>query len=216
MFLDKHGACSVFSAFCTVVTEKLPVNLTCSMGFVENFISDKAYRPLDILISRKGLTVEVGNTDAEGRLVLADCMNWVQEKYQPKVLIELSTLTGAMIFALGHETAGIFTNDKELSKTLRKVGLQVNEGVWELPCTEYHKSLVTQKHCDLTNSSGATEAGSCQAAAFLKCFVQEGVKWCHVDIAGTAIKGNDGTGWGARFLVEYIHEVACPILVKTE
>lgn len=171
---------------------------------------------MDIITSRKGLTVEIGNTDAEGRLVLCDCMNWVQEKFKPKVLIELSTLTGAMIYALGSEVAGIFTNDKQLSKTLRKVGSQVNEGCWEMPCTDYHKKLVTPKHCDLTNSPGSADAGASQAAAFLKCFVEEGVEWCHMDIAGTAINGNDGTGYGARLLVQYIHTVACPILPSTQ
>lgn len=106
-----------------------------------------------------------------------------------------------MISALGHSMAGIYTNSKELSKTLRRVGPQVNELVWEMPVTDYHKKLVSPKHCDLSNAPGAVEAGASQAAAFLQCFVEEGVKWCHMDIAGTAMLGTDGTGWGARILV---------------
>lgn len=111
MFLDKCGAMTVLSAFQTVVRQKLKINLTCSIGLVENFINENAYRPSDIITSRKGLTVEIGNTDAEGRLVLADCMNWTQEKFKVKVLIELSTLTGAIITALGSAFTGLFTND---------------------------------------------------------------------------------------------------------
>ena len=172
MFVDKHGAMSIFSAFQTIVKEKLPINLTCCLGLVENLVNGHAYRPRDIIKSRKGLTVEIGNTDAEGRLVLADCMNWVQEKYKVETLIEMSTLTGAMIVALGHERAGYYTNDKHLSKALRKAGNHVNELVWELPVTEYHKKLMTTKYCDLTNSPGIPEAGAAQAAAFLKCFVE--------------------------------------------
>lgn len=111
MYMDKCGAVSVFTAFQYVVEEKLKLNLTVSMGWVENSISKNAYRPSDIIASRKGITVEIGNTDAEGRLVLADCMHWTQEKYKTDVLIELSTLTGAIIAALGHRFAGLFTND---------------------------------------------------------------------------------------------------------
>lgn len=114
MFLDKHGATSVLSAFESIVKEKVPINLTCSIGLVENFINENAYRPSDIIKSRKGLTVEIGNTDAEGRLVLCDCMNWTQENYKVHTLIEESTLTGAMIVSLGASHAGIYSNNKEL------------------------------------------------------------------------------------------------------
>lgn len=108
-----------------------------------------------------------------------------------------------MITALGHSTAGLFTNDKGLSKKLRAVGEKVHETSWELPCTEYHRKLVSPKHCDLTNNSGKGEAGSSQAAAFLKAFVEEGVKWVHLDIAGTSMIGSAATGWGSRLLVQY-------------
>lgn len=111
MYLDKCGAVACFSAFQAVVEEGLKINLTVSMGWVENFLDARSYRPSDIITSRKGITVEIGNTDAEGRLVLADCMNWTQETYKnTKVMIELSTLTGAIIFALGHRFAGAFSN----------------------------------------------------------------------------------------------------------
>lgn len=141
-------------------------------------------------------------------------MNWVQENYKTKVLIELSTLTGAMITALGSEFAGAFTNDRDLFKTLRKAGSRVNELVWEMPVTEYHKKIVTPKHCDLTNSAGKAEAGASQAAAFLKSFVEPGVSWAHIDIAGVAMGPSESTGWGARILTEYIHSIASPVVPK--
>ena len=212
MFLDKHGSTSVFAAFQTVVVEKLPINLTCSIGMVENFVSHNAFRPMDLVKSRKGLVIEIGNTDAEGRLVLCDCMHWTQEKFKVETLIEESTLTGAMIVALGHSMAGVYSNSKQLAKTLRKSGDHVNELLWEMPVTDYHLNLMKTKHADLTNHPGKGEAGAAQAAAFLKCFVEEGVNWAHIDIAGAAIVGGEGTGYGARVLVEYVHQVANPIL----
>lgn len=113
MYLDKCGAVSILSAFQAIVEQGLKVNVTISMGFVENFIDSRSYRPSDIIKSRKGLTVEIGNTDAEGRLVLADCMDWTQEVYpKTKVMIEFSTLTGGVIMALGHKYAGAYTNSE--------------------------------------------------------------------------------------------------------
>lgn len=208
MYLDKHGAISVFSAFQAIVDEKLKINLTCSMGFVENFVSDFSYRPSDIIKSRKGITVEIGNTDAEGRLVLADCMNWTQEKYCCEVMIELSTLTGAMIIALGHRFAGLFTNSEELGMDLKKAGKQAHEEVWEMPLVDYHRELVKHKFADITNSSGKSEAGSSQAAAFLENFVEKGVKWVHLDVAGMCMSGSEGTGYGSRLLVQYARNFA--------
>lgn len=207
MFDDKHGATSVLSAFQTVVKEKLPINLTCSIGMVENFVSHNAYRPMDIVKSRKGLAVEIGNTDSEGRLVLADCMNWTQEKYKIETLIEHSTLTGAIIYALGHSMAGVYSNCRHLVKTLKKAGEKVNELIWEMPVTDYHRQLISANHCDITNNSGKREAGASQAAAFLRGFVEEGVNWAHIDIAGTGFVDDESTGFGAKLLVEYVHQI---------
>lgn len=208
MYLDKHGAVSVFAAFQTIVEEKVKINLTISLGFVENFVSENSYRPSDIITSRKGITVEIGNTDAEGRLVLADCMNWTQETYKTAVLIELSTLTGAIVIALGHKFAGLFGNNEGLNKDLKDAGKQVHEEAWEMPVTEYHHELIKHKFGDITNASGNTAASSSQAAAFLQNFVEEGVKWIHLDIAGTTIVANEGTGYGARLLVQYARNYA--------
>lgn len=125
MHNDKHGACSVLSAFESAVKLKMKVNVVAVLGIAENFVSSNSFRPLDIIKSRKGLTVEIGNTDAEGRLVLADCMNWVQQNYKTKTLVELSTLTGAIIIALGNERAGLFSNSQTLTTELLQRGEQI-------------------------------------------------------------------------------------------
>jgi leucyl aminopeptidase len=167
MFLDKHGACSVLSAFEAIVKEKIPINLTCSIGMVENSISNNAFRPSDIIKSRKGLTVEIGNTDAEGRLVLCDCMHWTQENFKVDCLIEESTLTGAMIVALGASHAGIFSNNKALIDSLTTAGTEVNELVWHLPLTDYNRDMMKNEKADLSSWGGRLESGSAQAAAYL-------------------------------------------------
>lgn len=117
----------MLAAFQSIVKLRLPLNVTCSIGLVENSINENSYRPSDIITSRKGLTVAIGNTDAEERLVLADCMHWTQANYKTKVLIEMSTLTGAMITALGHSQAGLYTNDEGLCKDLKDAGEKVHE-----------------------------------------------------------------------------------------
>lgn len=207
--MDKCGAVSVLTAFQYVVQEKLKINLTVSMGWVENFISSNSYRPSDIIASRKGITVEIGNTDAEGRLVLADCMHWTQEKYKTDVLIELSTLTGAIISALGHRFAGLFTNDEGLKNDLIAVGKKVREESWHMPIDDYHRDIIKHKEADITNLPARSgEGGSSQAGAFLEHFVEKGTKWIHLDIAGTSIVGSEATGYGARLLLEYARHYA--------
>ena len=118
-------------------------------------------------------------------------------------MIELSTLTGAMIFALGHRYAGGFTNSENLVNNLKAAGKQVHEDVWHMPLDDYHRDLVKHKFADITNSSGKSEAGSSQAAAFLENFVREGVEWVHLDVAGVSMVPTEGTGFGARLLTQY-------------
>ena len=125
--MDKHGATSVLSALESVAKLNIKTNLTVSMGFVQNFVSNNSYRPLDIIESKKGITVEIGNTDAQGRLVLADCMTWTQENFKVKNLIELSTLTGAIVVALGKKHAGLFSNSDEYAQQVLKAGKEVGE-----------------------------------------------------------------------------------------
>ena len=178
------------------------------MGYVENFIGESSFRPSDIIPSRKGLTVEIGNTDAEGRLVLADCMHWTQENYKVSTMIELSTLTGAMVTALGHRFAGMFGNNDSLKSDLITSGKKVHEEVWEMPLVDYHRDIIKHKFADITNEAGKPEAGSSQAAAFLENFVEKDVKWVHLDVAGTCIVGAEGTGYGSRLLVQYARNIS--------
>jgi leucyl aminopeptidase len=187
---------------------KLPINLVAVVGLAENFVSSNSFRPLDIIRSRKGLTVEIGNTDAEGRLVLADCMHWVQQNYKVSTLIELSTLTGAIIIALGKQRAGLFTNSSTLTSRLLEGGEQIEELLWHMPVDDYHAELIKPKTADISNSPGKSEGSSCQAAAFLRNFVEKGVDWAHIDIAGVAGDGSDSTGYGAKLLLHYLRSQA--------
>jgi leucyl aminopeptidase len=218
MHNDKHGACSVLSAIKSVAHLGLKVNVVATIGLVENFISANSYRPLDIIQSRKGLTVEIGNTDAEGRLVLADCMNWVQENYLGKVktMIDMATLTGACVIALGKNRAGVFTNSDHLAKQLDESGTEIEELVWRLPLDEYHDELIKSKQADITNASRRPEASSSQAAAFLQKFVEKGVSWAHIDIAGTADSGSYSTGYGAKLLLHYLFRISPQRASKTQ
>lgn len=142
MYMDKSGACSMFSAFRCVVDLKMKINVTCSLGFVENFVSSTSYRPSDIIESAKGLTVEIGNTDAEGRLVLADLMTWTQQKHKINQMIEFSTLTGACMIALGAHMGGLFTNSDRLGASILKSSAEENEQFWRLPITKEHRETM--------------------------------------------------------------------------
>ena len=206
MFLDKHGACSCLAAFEQIVKEKPKINLTVSLAMAENSISDNAFRPSDILKSRRGYTVEITFTDAEGRLVLADAMDWTQERYKVERMVELSTLTYANMLALGHSLAGFYGNDEKLLGQLIEVGKRVEEKGWVMPLTEDHHALLESKVADFTNYS-LTPPGGSSAAAFLEKFVNEGVSWAHVDILGVSIEGEHGNGWGARLLIELVRSL---------
>jgi leucyl aminopeptidase len=185
MFLDKSGACTVLTLMKAISEMNLPINVVGSIALAENCISEASYRPGDILCSHKGLTVEVGNTDAEGRLCLADCMSYIQNLYKPSHMIDFATLTGACVVALGTETAGLFTNNKEFANDIQKAGNEVFEEMWAMPICKEHRTNVKGKKADLSNvSTGTKFGGACNAAAFLEKFVGEKVKWCHIDIAG--------------------------------
>ncbi|EGR31353.1 hypothetical protein IMG5_111970 [Ichthyophthirius multifiliis] len=191
MYQDKCGAISTLSAFRAAVELDLQVNLTCTLGVVENFLSSNSYRPSDIIKSHKGLTVEIGNTDAEGRLVLADCMSWTQQKYKPKTMIELSTLTGACVVALGEEMAGLFSNCDDLSKEFEDLSKVTGELLWRLPIHSSHRKQMKGTFSDLTNSGKSRYGGASSAAAFLENFVEKDVKWVHLDIAGPVESKSD-------------------------
>jgi len=196
---DMGGAGAVTGAMRLIAGRKARANVVGICALVENMPDGNAQRPGDVVKSMSGQTVEVINTDAEGRLILCDAMWYAQEKFKPQAMVELSTLTGAMIVALGHERAGLFSNDTRLSNRLRAAGAGLGEKLWRMPLGSKYDKLMDSEIADMRNVSNSRDAGSITAAQFLQRFVQPGVAWAHLDIAGVAwsSKGNETTPKGA-------------------
>jgi len=189
---------------------KLPVHVVGILSSAENAVSSKAYRPGDILRMYNGVTVEVTNTDAEGRLVLGDAIAWGIEKYAPSAVVDLATLTGGVVVALGKHMAGIFGNDDRLIKELSAAAEKAGEKIWRLPVGEDQRDFIKSDLADIVNSAGR-EGHPLQGAAFVSYFVPDGVPWAHLDIAGVADTEKDlplyakgATGWGVRTLVNWV------------
>jgi leucyl aminopeptidase len=206
MKFDMGGAGTVTGLMKALAGRKAKVHAVGVLGLVENMPSHKAQRPGDVVKSASGQTIEVINTDAEGRLVLADALWYVQEKHDPQLIIDLATLTGAIIVTLGHEYAGLFSNDDQLSKRLKEAGEAEGEGVWRLPMGDVYDKMMDSDIADMKNTGGR-QGGSITAAQFLKRFVKDGMPWVHLDIAGVAWKykasetvPKGGSGWGVRLL----------------
>ena len=209
---DMGGAGVVLGLMKALAGRKAKVNAVGIAGLVENMPSGTAQRPGDVVRTMSGQTVEVINTDAEGRLVLADAMWYCQDKFKPHTMIDLATLTGAVIVSLGHENAGLFANDDEVADRLRAAGQAVGEPVWRLPLGDAYDKLLKSDIADMKNVGGRW-AGSITAAQFLKRFVKDGVKWAHLDIAGVTWSSKDaptvpkgGTGFGVRLLDRLVAE----------
>ena len=211
MKYDMCGGAAVLGAFHSIASLNLPINVIGVVPATENCIGSKAVKPGDIITSYSGKTIEVLNTDAEGRLILADALAYTCRHYKPDFIIDLATLTGACVVALGHSMAGMVSNNDKLSKSLTHAGEQVNELLWRLPLNNYYKSLMKGKLADLTNL-GPRYAGTITAGAFLSNFVEEGIPWAHIDIAGVAwnmegasyIKKGTPSSFGVRLLVEWV------------
>jgi leucyl aminopeptidase len=184
MYLDKSGACNALAIAKWAVETNYPVNLTVVLALAENSVDQLAFKPSDIIKSYKGLTVEIGNTDAEGRLCLADALTYVQRHHKPHTIVDMATLTGACVVALGERTGGVFSNDAALTKSLIKSGAYFEEALWELPITSENEEALESTAADITNSGKSRYGGAGAAAAFLKKFIDEGTKWAHLDIAG--------------------------------
>ena len=207
---DMGGAGAVAGAMKALATRKARVNVIGVCGLVENMPDGNAQRPGDIVTSLSGQTIEVINTDAEGRLVLADALTWVQREARPEVVIDLTTLTGAMVIALGHEYGGMFSNDDGLAEGLAAAGRATGDKLWRLPMGEAYNKIMDSPIADMKNSA-SREGGSITAACFLERFIEEGVKWAHLDIAGMAWSDKAGslydkgaTGFGVAVLDRYI------------
>ena len=196
---DMGGAGAVTGAMSLIAGRKAKANVIAVCALVENMPDGNAQRPGDVVKSMSGQTVEVINTDAEGRLILCDAMWYAQEKFKPQAMIELSTLTGAIIVALGHERAGLFSNNTQLSNRLRTAGSAIGEKLWRMPLGPKYDKLIDSEIADMRNVGGGRDGGSITAAQFLQRFVQDGVAWAHLDIAGVAwsSKGDSTTPKGA-------------------
>jgi leucyl aminopeptidase len=204
---DMAGAAAVTGTMMALATRKAKVNAVGVIGLVENMPDGGAFRPDDVLTSLSGQTIEVLNTDAEGRLVLADALTYTQRRFQPRLVIDLATLTGAIVAALGFEHAGIFSNDDELVRRMQAAGRYTGERVWQLPLDPFYDKMIRSKIADMKNIGGAN-SGSITAAQFLLRFIEKNTVWAHLDIAGVAWQDGErkptipswGTGWGVRLL----------------
>lgn len=207
MKMDMAGAGAVVGAMKAIAGRKAKANVVGIVGLVENMPSGTAIRPADVITTYAGKTVEVLNTDAEGRLVLADALAYVQEQYDPAAVIDLATLTGAVIVALGHEYAGTFCTHDEFWTDLDKAGTASGDLLWRMPLDKEWQKAMESDFADIQNLSKSPGAGSCTAAGFLQYFIDEDRNWAHIDIAGTAWRKSDkplcpkyASGFGVRVL----------------
>ena len=213
MKYDMAGSAVVAGLLKNLAIRKSKINAVGVVGLVENMPGGNAQRPGDIVKSYSGKTIEVLNTDAEGRLVLADALSFTEKKFKPKSIIDLATLTGAIIMALGEEYAGLFSNNNELSSKIEKAGEKVGEKVWRLPLHENYDKLMNSPVADIQNINYVGGAGSITAAQFLQRFILNKTPWAHLDIAGMAfskkaanLNPSGATGFGVRLLNKFIEE----------
>ena len=214
MKYDMCGAAAVLGALQAVSLTRLPVNVIAVMPLVENMPSGTATRPGDIVKSYSGKTVEIINTDAEGRLILADALSYVEKQYAPDMIVDLATLTGAVIVALGNLAAGVLTTDENMLESLQEAANISGELIWPLPLWDDYNELMKSKIADTRNISTKSGAGTITAAAFLKKFVEK-TPWAHIDIAGTAwdmpeksYRPAGATGFGVRLLWHWLKILA--------
>jgi leucyl aminopeptidase len=209
---DMGGAGAVAGAMLAIARRKAKANVVAVCGLVENMPDGNAQRPGDVVTSMSGQTVEVINTDAEGRLVLCDAITWVQKEYAPAAVIDLATLTGAMIISLGHEHGGMFTNDDGLADKLLAAGRVSGDKLWRMPLGPAYDKLIDSPIADMKNV-GPREGGSITAAQFIQRFVDKGTPWAHLDIAGMVWASKPGatwdkgaTGYGVRVLDRFVRD----------
>ncbi len=213
MTYDMAGSAAVVGLMKSLALRKAKINAVGVVGLVENMVSGVAQRPGDIVKSYSGKTIEVLNTDAEGRLVLADALTFTEKKFKPKLIVDLATLTGAIIVCLGSEYAGLFSNDDKLSKQILNAGEKVEEKLWRMPLHKNYDKLMNSKNADVQNINYVGGAGSTTAAQFLQRFILDKTPWAHLDIAGMAFSKYGGalnsggaTGFGVRLLNKLIEE----------
>jgi leucyl aminopeptidase len=213
MTYDMAGSATVVGLMKNLAVRKAKINAVGVVGLVENMPGGNAQRPGDIVKSYSGKTIEILNTDAEGRLVLADALTFTEKKFKPKFMVDLATLTGAIIVSLGSEYAGLFSNDDKLSNQLEEAGNKVDEKLWRMPLHKNFDKLIDSKNADMQNINYVGGAGSTTAAQFLQRFVLNKTPWAHLDIAGMAFSKYGGalnsggaTGYGVRLLNKLIED----------
>jgi leucyl aminopeptidase len=213
MKCDMAGAAVALGIIQAAADLKLKVNLISVLAVAENAIGPASYKPGDVYRSHSGKTVEISNTDAEGRLVLADAISYLQENYEPSQMIDFATLTGGIIIALGEEATGLFSNDDELAKQLEQAGERTHERLWRLPLYTEYKDYLKSSIADMKNS-GPRKASSGSGATFIQQFVKKTIPWAHLDIAGTAYLSElkpyhptAATGVGIRLLVDFLEHL---------
>lgn len=211
MKYDKNGGMAVLGAMHAIASMNLPVRVVALLPCAENMVSADSYRPDDIITMHNGVTVEVTNTDAEGRLILADALSYCCRTYKPAAIVDLATLTGGVVVALGSWCAGLFCNDAALRSALEQAADRSGERVWPLPLWSDHRDFMRAKHADLWNSGPKRDGHPIQGAAFLSFFVDEKTPWAHIDIAGTSAVESDTdlfvtgpTGYGVRLVTEWV------------
>ena len=213
MTYDMAGSAAVVGLMKTLALRKATVNAVGVVGLVENMVSGNAQRPGDIVKSYSGKTIEVLNTDAEGRLVLADALTFTEKRFKPKFIIDLATLTGAIIVSLGSEYGGLFSNNDKLSKELIDAGEKTDEKLWRMPLHKNFDKLMDSKNADMQNINYVGGAGSTTAAQFLQRFILNKTPWAHLDIAGMAfskyggaLNSSGATGYGVRLLNKLVED----------
>ena len=213
MKYDMCGAAAVLGAMQAIAQLKPQMNVIGVVGLVENMPDGMATKPGDVVRAANGRTIEILNTDAEGRLVLADALTYVQRNYKPKTIVDLATLTGAILVSLGHEWGGLFTPDDGLAKQLLSAAETSGDKLWRMPLAESFDRLIDSPIADMKNV-GPREGGSITAAQFIKRFVDDGVRWAHLDIAGMAWSDKAGTtydkgatGYGVRLLDQLVADI---------
>jgi leucyl aminopeptidase len=205
MKMDMGGSAAVIGTLKALALRKAKTNVVGIVALAENMPSDRAYRPGDIIKSLSGKTIEVLNTDAEGRLVLCDSLTYIQRTHKPKLIIDLATLTGAIIVALGHDYCGAFANNDDLWDKIDQAGKDTAEKYWRMPLDESFRKSMESRIADLKNLGDASRSGgACAAAGFLEAFIENDTPWAHLDIAGTAMGSKGGTGFAVRTLERLI------------
>lgn len=210
---DMGGAAAVFGVMELAAKLQLPINLIGIVPACENSVDGKSFKPSDVINSYSGKSIEIIDTDAEGRLILADGLNYMVKNFQPDVMIDLATLTGSCIVTLGYHAAGMFTNNDELAQKLTQAADQTGERLWRLPLWDIYKEDITSDIADVRNYSGKPMAGAISATKFLEVFTEAHQKWAHLDIAGTAFGDVEfapqrtGTAFGVRLLLEFLENM---------